>query len=241
MGLLEEFYNIYCDESRVENPDSKKMVIGALIIPRVEKKHLAEELKLLFVKYKFNYELKWVKASDRYLEFYKALLDYFFSKEVMNYRCIIVDKSSVDYVQYHNDDQELAFFKFYYLMLRYRLLDFKRYYIALDKKPTRDKNRARALHAYLKTYILLNKLNCKIEHLQAYHSHENILLQMVDFLTGVMGYAANDPSFKKDSIKKVLAHYLKEKTGRQRLLETTPLKEEKFNVFVWKGTDGKKS
>ncbi len=31
-------YNIYCDESRVENPKSKNMVIGALFVPRKKKK-----------------------------------------------------------------------------------------------------------------------------------------------------------------------------------------------------------
>lgn len=32
--LSPKSFNIYCDESRVENLNSRKMVIGALLLPR---------------------------------------------------------------------------------------------------------------------------------------------------------------------------------------------------------------
>jgi hypothetical protein len=230
-----EVFNIYSDETRVENPEAQKMVIGALIIPRRKRDILAEDIEGLRAQYNFNYELKWTKTSGQHLAFYKALLDYFFSKETLNFRCIIVDKSSLDYGKYHNDDKELAFFKFYYFMLKQKLLDFKRYYIFLDKKPTRDKNMARALHSYLESYILLHKKQCSIAHLQAYHSHENLFLQLADYLTGLVGYAVN--SGKQGSVKSEMVKYFKEKIGRVELSKSSPLSEEKFNVFVWKGND----
>lgn len=235
MEGIEKAYNIYCDESRVENRDATRMVIGALIIPREKKKELAQQIHQIFDKHHFNGELKWVKTSDRFIGFYQEVIDSFLSSVDMQYRCIIVDKSKLDYLVYHNDDTELAFFKFYYFMLRQKLLDFKRYYVILDKKPTRDKNRARALHSYLESYILLHRESCTIAHLQAYHSHENIFLQMVDYITGLVAHAVNTSG--RDSVKINIVRYLKGKLGRRSFLYSTPLSEEKFNIFVWKGKD----
>lgn len=235
MGNIEKAYNIYCDESRVENRDSDRMAIGALIIPREKKKELARRVRQIFEKHAFRGELKWAKTSDRFTGFYRDILDYFLSCVDMQYRCIVVDKSKLDYSAYHNDDAELAFFKFYYLMLRQRLSNFKRYYVILDKKPTRDKNRARALHSYLKSYTLLYRKSSTIVHLQAYPSHENILLQIVDYITGLVAHAVN--TSERDSVKLEIVQYLKGKLGRRSFLYSTPLLEEKFNIFVWKEKD----
>jgi len=230
--INQEIFNIYCDESRVENPEEKYMVIGALIVPRRDKSRLVKDFNGLCAKHDFNYELKWTKTSDRFLEFYMELIDLFINEGSMQFRCIIVDKSAVNYKKFHNDDKELAFFKFYYLMLRQRLLDYKKYYISLDKKPTRDKNRARALHAYLESYILLHNRQCSVAHLQAYNSHENALLQVVDYLTGLVGYAVN--TVDKNTIKYTIAKYCINKLGRNKLLSNSPLEESKFNTFIWK-------
>lgn len=224
-------YNIYCDESRVENIDSKKMVIGALFLPRKEKERITNSIKKIFKKYKFLQELKWSKINKEQKIFYKSIIDFFIEEKDLSFRCIIVDKSKVKYDQYHNNDEELAFFKFYYLMLRSRLSDDNQYYIFLDKKPTRDKNRARALHSFLESYILLNRTNCNIKHLQAYSSEENILIQLSDFFTGLMGFACNYKN--KESVKLTLSLYLRKKLGRNMLCRTTALYEEKFNVLVW--------
>ncbi len=233
MSNIGRAYNIYCDESRVENVDAARMVIGALIIPRQKKEELATQIRQIFKKYSFPGELKWVKTSSRFTIFYHDILDYFLSSADMQYRCIVVDKSKLDYSAYHNDDAELAFFKFYYLMLRQKLFDFSHYYIIIDKKPTRDKNRARALHSYLESYILLHRESCTIAHLQAYHSHENIFLQIVDYITGLIAYAVNGNS--RDSVKAEVVSYLKGKLGLRSFLYSTPLSEEKFNIFSWKG------
>jgi len=187
----------------------------------------------IFQQHSFQYELKWVRTSPRFSDFYKHLLDYFLASGFMDFRCIVVDKAKVDYAQYHEDDPELAFFKFYYLMLRQTLLSFNHYYIFLDKKPTRDKNRARALRAFLESYTLLHRQNCIIEHLQAYHSHENIFLQMADYLTGLVAHAVNENPGEK--VKDQIIHYLQTRIPRENFLAGTPLSEEKFNIFVWEG------
>jgi len=209
------------------------MVIGGLIISRDKKQTILRDIVEIFHRHSFQYELKWVRTSPRFFDLYKDILDYFWASDFMSFRCIVVDKSKVDYPQYHDDDPELAFFKFYYLMLRRKLLDYNRYYIFLDKKPTRDKNRARALHAFLESYILLHRRNCVIEHLQAYHSHENIFLQISDFLTGLVAHAVNENV--QGTTKDRIIRYLQTRIPQEKFLNGTPLSEEKFNIFVWEG------
>ena len=131
-----------------------------------------------------------------------------------------------------NESPELAFFKFYYLMLRKRLLNNKKYYIFLDRKPTRDKNRARALSSFLNSYVLLNKRECAIEHLQAYDSGENTLIQLADYFTGLIGHACNRGI--DDTAKGQVIAYLSGKLGREDICHSTSVAEEKFNVFAWK-------
>jgi hypothetical protein len=235
MDKIKEIVNVYCDESRVENHDSDKMVIGAILIPRQEKERIVHELKNICQKYNFIWEIKWTKTSNRYLDFYKSLIDYFMFEKAIQFRCIVVDKTKVDYLKYHQDDEEVAFFKFYYIMLKQKLLDYKKYYIFLDKKPIRDKNKARALHSYLESYILMHKHECSIEHLQAYPSHENIIIQLSDYLTGLVGYAVNKPI--EGTIKFILTAYLRGKLHWEGFSNSSSCSEEKFNFFVWTGRE----
>lgn len=229
---MENIFNIYCDESRVENNEYSKMVIGAVLLQRSEKENIVDKIKEIYKKYNFSYELKWIKTSEKNIPFYKELLDYFVSEDLLQFRCIIVDKTKVDYEKFHNNDAELAFFRFYYLMLKARLLDNKKYYIFLDKKPTRDKNRARALLSFLNSYVLLNKKECSIEHLQAYDSDENLMIQLADYLTGLVSHNCNRGI--DGSAKGVIIQYLKTKLEKKDLCVTTASSEIKFNVLAWR-------
>ena len=224
-------FNIYCDESRVENKDSEIMVIGALIIPRNEKRNIFKKLNQIFIRRHFNQELKWNKVGKKYIDFYKEVINYFINNKSLQFRCIVVDKTKIKYSEFHENDTELAFFKFYYLMLRKRLSDQNNYYIFLDKKQTRDKNRARALKLFLDSYILINNKNCNIKHLQSYQSHENKFIQLADFFTGLMSFACNSNSSKN---KLAVVKYLSEELKREDISQGTSLLESKFNVFVWK-------
>lgn len=233
---MNEIYNIYCDESRVENLQSNKMTIGALFIPRERKKKIVKDIKAMFEDFNFAHELKWSKVGEGYFDLYKNIIDYYIDNQNMQFRVIIVDKSRVAYEKYHNNDKELAFFKFYYLMLKTRLLDNSSYYIYLDKKPTRDKNIARALHSYLDSYILLHKDNCGIKHFQAYSSDKNTLIQIADFLTGLFGYACNE-DVDNDVPKSKLIKYFRDKAKIKNLCISTSLGETKCNIFAWRGKD----
>lgn len=230
MSNLFKDYNVYCDESRVENPDSQFMVIGAVLIPREQKIRIAKELKEIVFTYNFHQEIKWNKVGERYKEFYKRIIDYFLSNKSLQFRCIVVDKKTVNYDIFHNKDKELAFFKFYYLMLKNKLDDNNQYYILLDKKPTRDKKRARSLKSFLDSYVLLHRSNCNIKHLQAYNLRDNVLIQLADFLTGLVAYRNN--TILKNNTKSSIAKYLEEKANT-KLIKTTPAFSLKLNILKW--------
>lgn len=223
-------FNIYCDESRVENKDSDIMTIGALFVPRIKKNIVTEKLSELIKSFEFHQELKWNKVGSKYVKFYKSIVDFFINNKSLQFRCIVVNKKKIKYNEYHENDPELAFFKFYYFMLRKRLADDNNYYIFLDRKPTRDRNRARALKAFLDSYVLLNKKDCNIKHLQSYQSDESKFIQLADFLTGLMGFACNNNQGKS---KLEIVNYLSSKLKREHICQGTTLSETKFNVFVW--------
>lgn len=234
--IAHNLFNLYCDESRVENRDSRFMVIGAIEIPRNEKHAVVRELKTIYKEHEFIHELKWTKVHNRFLPFYKKLINYFLSSTLIQFRCIIVDKTKVNLDQYHDNDEELAFFKFYYLLLKEELRSNNEYYIFLDKKPTRDRHRARALHAYLDSYILWNRQKCNIRDFHAIESKDNLLIQLTDYLVGLMGFACNK-KIPIDNAKDQLVRYLKERLNREDLCMSTARYERKFNVFVWEGKE----
>ena len=223
-------FNIYCDESRVENLDSRYMVIGALFVSRLLAGKIKKEINKILDFHKFYQELKWNKTGGKYLKLYKDIIDFFLKNNSLHFRCIIVDKKKVRYEVFHENDKELAFFKFYYLMLRNRLNDNNQYYIFLDKKPTRDKNRARSLNSFLNSYVLLRRNNCNIKHLQAYNSEDNIIIQLADFLTGLIAFRNN--SLYDDKPKSLIAEYFENKSG-VNLKTITPNTSQKINLFIW--------
>lgn len=222
--------NIYCDESCVENNEATFMVIGALFVPRGQKIKLYKKLALLYKQHNHSTELKWNKVGSKYIDFYKSVIDYFVSNDEVSFRTIIVEKNKINYDIYHNNDKELAFYKFYYLLLKEKLDNKSDYYIFLDRKPTRDKNRARSLQSFLESHILFNRVETHIKHFQAYDSAGNKFIQLSDFLTGLISYSnnlTNDTTTKGKLVK-----YLEIKT-KVDTHKTTPLWSNKLNIFKW--------
>ncbi|HEC97111.1 MAG TPA: hypothetical protein ENI58_02990 [Nitrospirae bacterium] len=60
-NFVENIYNVYCDESRVENPESNRMVIGALEVLRKEAPAIKTHLKDIYKKHDLKYELNRIR------------------------------------------------------------------------------------------------------------------------------------------------------------------------------------
>ncbi len=132
-------YNIYCDESAINNPELNYMGIGGLIIERKHKKEIVRKIKALQIKHSYKSEMKWNKVSPLTLPFYLDIAELFLDNE-MRYWSILIDKTQVDHKKYHKDSHEVAFWKFYYQLFKKRLQENHQYYIYLDKRNTEYKD-----------------------------------------------------------------------------------------------------
>ena len=164
------------------------------------------------------------KVSPSRVLFYNDLVDYFFSKKLdLRFRAIVINKNDVNLYKYHQNDQELGFYKFYYQVLQHWILDFNKYSIFLDYKKNRDRSR---LHT-LQNCLSCSNLSSDINIVQAVKSDESVLIQLTDFFTGITAGKFNDKIFSKakNKVIKRVEHHLKRK------IAPTGLYEKKYNVF----------
>ncbi len=217
-------FNIYCDESSIDNPNSLMMVIGALFVERTLVPEIREKIKEIRKKHSINGELKWVKTSTKTLPFYEEVFGYLFSLDSLKvtFRCIVIDKTQVDYGKYHQQDKDLAFYKFYYQLLKRRLKDDK-YYIFLDFRPSKNKNSVRRLGEFLEMFTK------GIKHIQAYSSHENVFIQIADILSGAVSFSRNTPN--GCGAKKKLVKIISSSVNKEDLNFKSSFWEERFNIF----------
>ncbi len=171
-------------------------------------------------------ETKWNKISRSRIGFYQDLIDWFIDKgDDLRFRCIGIDSTKINLVKYHENDQELGFYKFYYQMLHHWILESFEYRIFCDSKPMSTKSRLNTLQ---KCLINANKSSV-IKCVQAVHSNESVLIQLTDVLLGIASAKFNE-SVSQKSLKGQLITHLEEKMGRA--IMPTSRCENKFNVFM---------
>jgi hypothetical protein len=141
-------FDVYCDESRPDlftsqKPQARYVVIGSLWMQTDDRERFKLEIHELRNRYRQGGEFKWQKASLSRIHFYRELVEWFFVKgDSVRFRCIAVDRAKVDLVRYHENDQELGFYKFYYQMLHHWIMDFNEYVVFCDAKKNREPSRA---------------------------------------------------------------------------------------------------
>jgi hypothetical protein len=226
-------FNIYCDESSVDSDkEHRYMVIGAFIIPRDKKEAFVNKFKAITGKHTVG-EIKWTNISTSSFKASQETVDLFFSTEYASFTAIIVNKSKIDFEFYHEGSKELAFYKFYYTLLKQKLHSGNKYYIYLDKKPVSVQNRVGALKSFLTGFIKSFRNDCVIKHLQEYPSHENKLIQIADLFTGAIASEFNFGEKLKSNSKKEFIFNLEKRLNRKLNVGTSRM-EDKFNVFIWR-------
>lgn len=224
-------FEVYCDESRPDllssaHPKARYMVIGSLWLKAEDRNTFKEGIHDLRDKHNVGGEFKWQKVSPSRRNFYKDLIDWFIRKgESLRFRCIAVEHEKVNLLRYHESDQELGFYKFYYQMLHHWIMDFNEYAIFCDCKDNRDRRR---LHV-LKHCLDASNLSSQVRNVQATRSEESVLIQLADVLTGAASARLNN-ALKADSTKADVISHLEHCLGRP--IEHTYKAEQKFNVFV---------
>lgn len=224
-------FDVYCDESRPDlfassDPKAQYMVLGSLWLPTDKRAAYKGELHNLRDKHKIGGEFKWQKVSNSKSAFYRDIIDWFLDKgDELRFRCIAVEQNKVNLLHYHQSDQELGFYKFYYQMLHHWIMDFNEYQFFCDYKTNARKDR---LHE-LKSCLANSNLSSTIKDVQATRSKESVLIQCVDFFTGMAAARLNGSLFQGSSKDSIL-NYFETKQGHP--IRKTAKAENKFNVFI---------
>ena len=202
------------------------MVIGSLWLPAENRSPFKQAIHELRDKYKVGGEFKWQKISPSREDFYLSLVDWFFEQSgCLRFRCIAVEHNKVNLFRYHDCDQELGFYKFYYQMLHHWIFDWNEYAIFCDYKTNRVTNRLQVLERCLEK----SNLSSKILNVQAIRSRESVLIQLTDVLMGAAAARLNDILQCGSSKNRIVLHI---ENRMSRKIGHTPQSEEKFNVFV---------
>lgn len=223
-------FEVYCDESRPDllssaKPQAQHMVIGSLWMKAEDRPLFKRDLHQLRDRHKVGGEFKWQKVSPSRLDFYKELVSTFIAYgDRMRFRCIAVDHSQIDLKLYHQDDQELGFYKFYYHMLHHWVLDCNEYDFFVDFKRNRQRDRLEVLRRCLDC----TNLSSRVVKVQAVRSDESVLIQLADTLTGMAAYRLNAQVNGGSAKFKLLDHF---ESLRGERIKPTYRSEDKFNVF----------
>ena len=223
---------VYCDECRPDllssrNPQASYMVIGGLWLKTEDRDAFKEAIHRLRDKHKVGGEFKWQKVSPSRFHFYKDLVDWYFVQgDNLRFRCIAVDRQKIDLLRFHENDQELGFYKFYYQMLHHWIGDFNEYVVFCDFKSNRRRDR---LHV-LQQCLARSNLSSEVVNVQAVRSKESVFIQLVDVLTGIATARLNGIIASGSAKARIVAHLEKHLPGG-RIIHTSK-SEKKFNVFV---------
>lgn len=241
---------IFIDESRISQ--SRFQLFGSLWIPRDRQADFrARFWKLWDQEFPSRKsELKWTKVSKSKLRVYKKFVDFFAEFPHVDFRCVVLDTHTIDYREYHDGDEELGFYKFLYFFLSrniekdYKHRDIKNaHQIFLDRR--RRENGAEIGRLEDLKKVLNNRLGDTCVHIkvpcvrnvEATDSRESPEIQIVDVLTGAVGYAWE--GFQTSVHKLDLIRHIENLFGL-RLKEPTPYLSERINIWKFRLQDKKK-
>ena len=230
---MSKTYSLYIDEScHLEHDGCSVMCIGYTKVEYAQYQEVKESIIKIKLKHKATTELKWSKLSMSRLPFYKELIDFFFSNEIM-FRCVLVkNKKNLDHKTFNRGDHDAFYYKVIYLLLNNEYINPKKnekYRVILDIKDTRGSERLSELKNWL---CQKNGGNSSFQYFQNIRSNENELLQLTDFFIGAITYKSREEDKKPNAskIKIAVIEYLEKKSGYYLNEGTIPW-EPKFNIF----------
>ena len=231
---MQNTYNIYCDEScHLRNDHISPMLLGCIWCPEDVKNDVFKRLREIKTRngLRPTCELKWNAVSPSKLNYYLDVLDYFFDNQDLHFRVLIVPDKSIlrheDFGQTHDD----FYYKMYFDLLKTIIEPKNNYNIYIDIKDTHGGRKVRKLHEVLcnNAYDFNKKM---IKRIQQVDSKEVELIGLADFITGAFAYAHR--GLNTSEAKLEIIEHLKAKSGYS-LMRSTLVKEEKINIFIWKG------
>nr|WP_247605721.1 DUF3800 domain-containing protein [Providencia rettgeri] len=225
-------FNVYCDEScHLLNDHQKTMVLGATWCPNSITKKIGRDIRLIKKEHGLSpsFEIKWTKVSNSKVDFYLAIVDYFFSNPALRFRSVVVpDKSNLDHDRFHQDHNTF-YYKMFFYVLKNIIESDNKYRIYLDIKDTLGIEKIESLKNILH-HSQYDYNHESIERIQHVRSNELEILQLTDLFIGAISYIHRGLNENTGKIK--LINRIKNHTNRELLRSTLPT-ERKFNIFVW--------
>lgn len=219
---MKKTFNIYCDEScHIENDHKPFMLLGCISSAYNQVKRHTERINYLKEKHHYYGEIKWSNVSASQLPFYKELLNYFFDTD-LRFRSVIVEKNKINNSVF-NQDYDTFYYKMYYFLLNHNKNSLYSYNVYLDIKDTLSAYKVNKLKEILNTQFGV------FRNVQNIRSHESVLLQIADFITGALAYNLNNKD-KKVKAKTDLIKII-EKHAPNGLCKNSSYADSKLNLF----------
>jgi hypothetical protein len=233
---MSELVNVYCDEScHLERDGQSAMVFGAVWCLADKRKEIADRIAEIRARHGMpaDFEFKWTKVGPAKLQMYMDLVDYFFDDDDLKFRCLVIpNKKVIDHTKF-NQSHDDWYYKMYFNMLKTIFKPTDAYHIYLDIKDTRSEKKVRHLHDVLCNNAYDFSRNV-IRRVQQIRSHEVLHMQITDILIGAISYKARGMNSSKAKME--LIDRIAKRSGYS-LERSTLYREEKFNIFVWRGSE----
>lgn len=230
-------YNVYCDEScHLEHDGINDMSIGAIWVPKNKVMEINKRIRDIKERNNFcvTSEAKWTKVCTKNLQLYFDLINFFFDTSELKFRCLLVpDKTLLDHNRF-NQTHDDWYYKMYFEMLSYIYDNQSQYNTYIDIKDTNSFKKSQKLYKVCcnSIYDFSGKSIIKI---QPIRSHEVEIMQLVDILIGAVTYINRrfPENHKKSHAKLEVLKLIKQRSSKD-LTKTSMLREDKFNLFVWR-------
>ena len=235
---MRHIFNIYCDEScHLEHDGEKVMVIGGVWCPLSKKDEIFRRLREIKEEHGLSkrFEIKWNKVSKGQLNFYMDVINYFFDNSDLHFRVLVIsDKQELNHEAF-NQSHDTFYYKMYFNMLKTLFEPDCEYNIYIDIKDTRGQRKVEKLHEVLcnNHYDFDREM---IKKVQQVRSDEIELIALADLLIGAISYLHRGKDTSEAKLK--LIERIKARSG-YNLTASTLYRENKFNIFVWRGGHGK--
>ncbi len=183
--------HLYCDESRHLPHDREPfMLLGLTSCPAEQVRAYHLELRALCRTHSLTdkYEMKWTHVRPGKLAFYQAVLEWFFTKEDLTFRALILPDKTKVFERLPEDSQDMAYYRLYSQLLRSAMEPEASYRAFIDQKDTRGGEKVRELEELMQRHTDESAATTVLG-LQQIQSHEARLLQLTDVLMGAVGAA----------------------------------------------------
>lgn len=233
-----QIFNAYCDEScHLEHDHIPVMGFGLVSVEASFVRAIARDIRAIKNQHGCNGELKWTKVSPKNVGFYCDLVDFFFSRQELAFRALVVhDKENLDHACYNDGSHDLFYYKMYYYLIR-NVVEYdpaKEWHVYIDIKDTKSSVKVHKLREVLMSSFH-DYRGEMIGRIQQIRSDESEIMQLTDFLLGAVIYAAREEtgSVAKLAVVKRLQEHV-----HQNLRATTAPWEQKFNLFHFRPRKG---